>query len=249
MRLFSRPSDDARKTRSTRSLRVARRPDSCHPSLEYLEDRTLLNSQSTLATAYGQLPLAFEVNQGQAGPQVDFLSHGKGYTLGLTPGSAELALQQGATSDALQMQLLGANPAAPVAGLNELVTKSNYLIGNDPSKWHTNIANYGRVEYQDVYPGINVIYYGNQTQLEYDFVVAPGASPGAIHLAFQGAQAISLDAQANLVLHTAGGDVVEHAPVVYQESGGVRHGITGRYVLEANGQVDFAVGRMIPTRR
>src|SRR5205085_3481250 len=108
--------------------------------------------------------------------------------------------------------------------------------------WHANIANYGKVEYQNVYPGVNLIYYGNQQQLEYDFVVRPGADPGAIGLSFQGADQMSLDAAGNLVLHTSGGDVVEHAPVVYQDLGGARQAIAGQYVLGDNGQVGFAVG-------
>ncbi|HLN29733.1 MAG TPA: SBBP repeat-containing protein [Gemmataceae bacterium] len=242
MWFFSRRPTNAAKQSSTRRVRVARRPGSARLSLEQLEERSLLSSQSALAAAYGQLPLAFEANQGQAAPQIDFLSRGNGYTLALAPDSAQLSLQQGATNNLLQMQLLGANPAAPVAGLNELITKTNYLIGNDPSQWHTNIANYGQVEYQNVYPGINVIYYGNQQQLEYDFQVAPGANPGVIQLAFTGVQAMSLDAQGNLVLQTSGGDVVEKAPVVYQQDGNIRQQVAGKYVLEAGDRAGFAVG-------
>src|SRR5262249_40403127 len=90
--------------------------------------------------------------------------------------------------------------------------------------------------------GINLVYYGNQRQLEYDFVVAAGANPGQIRLAFDGAQSMALDSQGNLVLHTAGGDVVEQAPILYQEAGGVRQTVSGRYVLKDNGQVGFEVG-------
>ena len=120
---------------------------------------------------------------------------------------------------------------------------SNYFIGNDPSKWHTNIANYAKVEYQDVYRGINLVYHGDQQQLEYDFVVKPGADPRAIRLAFDGAQGKSIDAQGNLVLHTSGGDVVEHAPVAYQTINGVRHPVASRFVIGRGGQVGFQVGR------
>lgn len=87
------------------------------------------------------------------------------------------------TQDAiLRMKLVGANPAAPVTGLGELPGKSNYFIGNDPKQWHTDVPNYAKAEYQGIYPGINLVYYGNQGQLEYDFVVAPGANPGEIKL-------------------------------------------------------------------
>jgi hypothetical protein len=122
------------------------------------------------------------------------------------------------------MNLVGANPDAAVAGLDQLPGTSNYMIGNDPSQWHTNIANYGQVAYQGVYPGVNLVYYGNQQQLEYDFVVAPGADPGSIRFAIQGADSVSLDDQGNLVLSTGSGDVLEHAPVVYQEVGGAPGG-------------------------
>ncbi len=146
------------------------------------------------------------------------------------------------------MQLIGSNAAAPAVGLDAQAGTSNYFLGNDASQWHTNIANYGRVEYQNVYPGIDLVYYGNQRQLEYDFVVAPGASPGAIQLAFQGTNGMTLDSSGNLVLETSGGDVVEHAPVIYQDSNGVRQAVSGHYVLEGNGQVGFQVGAYDPTR-
>jgi hypothetical protein len=226
------------------SARAARRPirRTIQLRLEVLEDRTVPTSSPALAATYGNLPLLFEVNQGQAAPQVDFLSRGNGYTLSLTPAAALLDLGHGAAQDELRMQLVGANPLATVAGQDELATKTNYLIGSDPSQWRTNIANYGQVTYQNVYSGVNVVYYGNQGQLEYDFVVASGADPGAIKMSIQGAKGISLDAQGNLVMHTAGADVVEHAPVIYQEGGGVRRAVSGRFVLEGNDGVGFAVG-------
>src|SRR5438132_2709638 len=216
--------------------------------VERLEDRCLPATSLTGLAAYGQFPLSFEANQGQTDAQVNFLARGNGYALFLTPGQAVLSLQKPGTAaattpgadalssppDVLHMQLIGANAAAQVAGLDRLPSISNYLIGNDPSQWHTNVPNYGRVEYQQVYPGVDLVYYGNQRQLEYDFVLAPGANPGVIQLAFQGAQAMTLDSQGNLVLHTAGGDVVEHAPVVYQEVGGARQAVSGHYLLEGN---------------
>jgi hypothetical protein len=206
--------------------------------------------QGALA-GYGQLPLSFEINQGQTDPQVNFLSRGSGYTLFLTPSEAVLSLQHtgkpdvsapAAPADVLRMQLVGANPNPQVAGLDELPGKSNYFIGNDPSQWHTNVANYGRVAYGGVYPGINLVYYGQQRQLEYDFQVAAGADPGRIRLAFPGVLGMELDGQGDLVLHTPGGDVVEHAPVLYQESGGVRQAVAGHYVVQGARQVGFAVG-------
>ena len=222
-------------------------------SLELLEDRTLLNGTS-LGASYGQVPLSFEPNFGQTDSQVSYLSHGSGYTLFLNSHEAVLSLQPGQTDassvsqansqapSVLQMELVGANSAAIATGLERQASISNYFLGNNASQWYTNVPNFAQVQYQNVYSGVDLVYYGNQTQLEYDFRVAPGADPSDIQLNFTGAQGISLDSAGNLLLHTAGGDVVEHAPVVYQQVNGVRHAVAGNYVLEANCQVGFQVG-------
>ena len=241
-----------------RFRRVGGRNHVTKPRVEALEQRWLLSGDAGLAQAYGQLPLSFEANQGQTDPQVDFLSRGSGYALFLTPTEAVLSLQTptapGATADqaapdaVLSMQLVGASATPQVVGLDQLPGTSNYFIGNDPSQWHTDIPNYAQVEEQSVYPGVDLVYYGNQQQLEYNFTVAPGADPGVIRMAFTGAQSATLDAQGNLVLQTAGGPVVEQAPVLYQEAGGVRQAVSGQYVLEGNGQVGFAVGSYDPSQ-
>jgi hypothetical protein len=230
-----------------------RRHRSCALRVEALEDRTV-PSASTLS-AYGQLPLRFESNQGQADAQVNFLSRGAGYTLFLTPTQAVLDTQPApgndpsATDQTVTVQLVGGNNAARPVGLDRLAGVSNYLIGDDPSQWHTNIPNYGQVEYQNVYPGVNLVYHGNNQQhLEYDFVLEPGASSRDIRLSFLGIQGLSLDARGDLVLRTAGGNLTEQAPVVYQAIHGVRHKVSGHYVLEGNGQVGFAVGAHDRTR-
>jgi hypothetical protein len=248
-----------RKPRSSRGL----------VRVEALENRLCLSSlgagttptqtddatQAEVSRNYGQLPLSFEANQGQADAQVNFLSRGSGYTLYLTPTQSVLDLQSSAGSDPaasgdeLTMQLVGANPSAQATGLDLQPGVSNYLIGNDPAQWHTNVPNYARVAYENVYPGVNLVYYGNDQQhLEYDFVLAPGGNPNAIQLAFQGTQGISLDAQGDLVLKTSGGDVTEQAPIVYQDVNGARQAISGRYVLEGGNQVGFQVGSYDPTR-
>jgi hypothetical protein len=231
----------------------------CCPKLELLESRCLLNTggadSAQVAAAYGELPLSFEANQGQTDAQVRFLSRGDGYSLFLTPSAAVLSLSKpldpgsagqgrpaSAQGTALFIQMVGANPAAQVVGEDSLPGTSNYFIGNDPSHWHTTIPTYSRVKYQGVYRGIDLVYYGNQRQLEYDFVVAPGGNPGAIHLAFQGADSLALDGAGNLVLHTPGGAVVEHAPVVYQGTAGAQQPVAGRYVLEGAERVGFVVG-------
>ncbi len=142
----------------------------------------------------------------------------------------------------LRMQLVGANPQAKVSGLDELPGKSNYFVGNDPKKWRTNVPNYAKVKYEGVYPGVDLVYYGNQGQLEYDFVVQPGADPRQIALDVgaglalpkRAPQAASLhvDGNGDLVVATEGGEVTFHKPVVYQQNDdGNRHRIDGRYVL------------------
>ncbi|HEV8062257.1 MAG TPA: SBBP repeat-containing protein [Gemmataceae bacterium] len=211
-------------------------------------------SGASLGAAYGQVPLSFEPNLGQTDSQVGYLSRGSGYTLFLNSREAVLSLQPGQpdassvsvvnsqAQSALQMELVGANPAAEATGLERQASISNYFLGNNPSQWYTNVPNYAQVQYQGVYPGVDLVYYGNQSQLEYDFRVAPGADPSYIQLHFAGAQGISLDSAGDLLLQTGGGDVVEHAPVLYQQVDGVRHAVAGRYVLEANGQVGFQVG-------
>ncbi len=224
--------------------------------LESLEERLCLSSQAVatttapadaatqarLSAAYGHLPLRFEANQGQTDPRVNFLSHGADYSLFLTPTRAVLELQQSGGGNVVAMKVLGANPTSHPVGLGKQVGVSNYFIGNDPAKWHTNIANYARAAYRNVYHGVDLVYHGDQQQFEYDFVVHPGADPRAIHLAFAGTQGQSIDAHGNLVLHTSGGDLVEHAPAAYQTINGVRHPVASRFVIGRDGQVGFRVG-------
>lgn len=218
--------------------------------IEGLEDRLCLSSlpagtqltppdtatQARLGAAYGKLPLSFEANWGQTDSRVDFLSRGAGYSLFLTPSQAVLSLKHGDTSNVVGMRLVGADPAARPVDRGKLPGVSNYLIGNDPSKWHTNIVNYAKAGYQNVYRGINLVYHGHQQQLEYDFVVKPGADPRAIRLAFDGTQGKALDVHGNLVLHTSGGDVVEHAPIAFQMINGVQRLVAARFVLKCDGQ-------------
>jgi hypothetical protein len=203
--------------------------------------------------AYGKLPLSFEANQGQADAEVKFLSRGQGYGLFLTSNEAVLALSKSATKNAPQavvrMQLLGANSAPRVEGGDELAGKSNYFIGNDPAKWQTEVANYGSVRYSDVYPGIDLVYYGNQRQLEYDFVVAPGVDPRHIALGFRGVEKLKVDGEGNLVLKTAGGEIRQHKPVVYQEVDGARRNVAGNYVIKGEREVGFEVADYDATRQ
>ena len=137
----------------------------------------------------------------------------------------------------LRLQLVGANPNPHIAGLEELPGKVNYLLGNDPQRWRTNIPTYAKVQYEGVYPGVDLVYYGNQGQVEYDFVVAPGVDPQVITLAFADLGGVGLnpaptiDTNGDLILQTEGGDIHLHKPLVYQEVDGIRQEIAGGYIL------------------
>src|SRR5204862_312871 len=145
------------------------------------------------------------------------------------------------TRTVLRMTFLGANPNTRVAGQEELPGKANYFIGSDPVKWRTNVPMYGKTRYQEIYPGIDLVLYGNQRQLEYDFVVHAGADPKAIALDVQGADKLEVDAQGDLVLHTGAGVVRQLKPVIYQEVDGARREIAGGYVLKSARRVGFHV--------
>ena len=191
---------------------------------------------------YGNLPLHFEPNQGQTAGQVEFLSRGRGYTLFLSGGKSVLALEGAPEEPAvLRMELAGAKPAPRGRGMDELPGKSNYFIGGDPDAWRQNVPHYARVRYEEVYPGVDLVYYGRQGQLEYDFVVAPGADPGGIALEFTGADEVKIDARGRLILRVSGGEVLQHRPHIYQEIDGMQREVAGRYAQRDDGRIGFAV--------
>jgi hypothetical protein len=221
--------------------------------------------RALVSEAYGRLPLSFEVNTGRFDEKVKYVSRGSGYALFLTPTEAVLTLHPAAvplssnvgylpaTHDTeaavLRMKCVGADPEVRPEGVDEQPGKSNYFIGNDPAKWRTNVASYGGVRYRRIYPGVNLVYHGSQRQLEYDFEVAPGADPAAIRLTFGGAREVSLDPTGDLVLGLpGGGEVRQHRPVVYQEMGGRKEEVAGRYVLKGRGEVGFEVAEYDSSR-
>jgi hypothetical protein len=208
-------------------------------------------TKARVAEAYGKLPLSFEANKGQTDERAKFISRGQGYTLFLTSNEAVLSLQSAKAADTtavLKMKMEGANSEPQVTGVDELSARSHYYMGNDPQKWQTNVAQYAKVKYQGVYPGIDAVYYGNQSQLEYDFVVAPGADPKQIQLSFDGADSLRIDEKGDLVLSIAGSEVRQHKPVVYQEANGGRQSVEGRYVVKSENEVGFELGAYDATR-
>ena len=210
----------------------------------------------------GDLPLAFEANRGQTDPKVRFSSQGKGYSLFLTDSEAVLCLKkdestaraepvrapfqkrtQGSKTDVIRMQLIDALTDMRVSGTDPLPGKASYFIGNNPSQWRTNIPTYGKVRYENVYRGVDLVYYGNQHQLEYDFVLAPGANTRSIHLHFDGARRLRIDPEGNLVIAAMNGEISFHKPVAYQERMGGRVLVDGRFALIANHTIGFTLGK------
>jgi photosystem II stability/assembly factor-like uncharacterized protein len=211
------------------------------------------------ARSYGDLPLSFELNRGQTDPQIKFLSRSSGYNLYLTDKEAVIGFRaptrpapknaQRMTSPTtpehssfVRMKLVGAGAAARIIGLDELPGKTNYFIGNDPKKWRVNVPNYSRVRYQNAYPGVDVVFYGKGRQLEYDFIVAPGADFRAARIAFEGVQGVRLDASGDLLIATSSGEIRGRKPVIYQEAGGAKQPVEGGYVIRGEREVGFDVG-------
>lgn len=204
-------------------------------------------AKAKITERFGKLPLSFEVNQGQTDPAVKFISRGLGYQLFLTGTEAVLRMQKPPAPDAavregtvLRLKMIGANTAARAEGQDELPGKVNYFKGNNPERWLRNLPTYARVNFKDVYPGIDVVYYGNQGELEYDFAVAPGADPKVIRFVIEGADKIRLDENGDLLLSMTHGDVRLHRPVLYQLAEGKRDEVKGEYVIKGN-EIRFRV--------
>ena len=214
--------------------------------------------------AYGQLPLSFEANQGQSAADVKYLSRADGYLLSLRDQEADLTFRQVPAArpiatnrlklyrthrvptalgkfSTVRMRLAGSNPSAEITGLDRTATQINYFIGNDPKKWHTEVPAYSKVKYAGIYPGVDLMFYGNRRELEYDFVVAPGTDPKSIALDVEGARKMHLDAHGNLLLDVTAGEVKFKKPDVYQDFNGTRREIVGNYTIENYHVVRFTV--------
>ena len=221
--------------------------------------------KSAWAEAYGRLPMSFEENQGQTAREVRYVAHGGRYELFLTPQEAVMALRPSKHLDfspqhrsaylralreqrraaqtiaAIRMRFEGANPEARITGAARLPTRVNYFTGSDPKNWHTDIPAYARVKYAGIYAGVDLVFYGNQRHLEYDFVVAPGADPKAIHLKIDGARKMRINSRGDLVLSVAQGEVELQKPVIYQNLNGEKREIAGNYVIAGDHRVTFSV--------
>jgi uncharacterized repeat protein (TIGR01451 family) len=203
------------------------------------------NDPQQIRAAFGRLPMSFEPNQGQSDSRVKFLAHGNGYGLYLTSSEAVLALPQRSKTEnrpVVEMQFGGANQTAELAGTSLLPGHSNYFIGNVPSLWRRNIPQFSRVQYRDLYPGIDLDFYGKQGRLEYDFEVSPDADPNQIALDFKGTKNLHVTANGDLVLALDGGELRFEAPNVYQTTAVGTHPVSGSFVLRADNQIGFRLG-------
>jgi hypothetical protein len=208
----------------------------------------------TLETTYSKLPISFEKNTGQTRSGVDFIARGSGYSVFLLASKAVIAVKRNKLPDrifdpaakregrvaTIGMTLVGSRPARAIAQ-EQLPGKANYFLGHDPAKWRRDLPTFAKVRYPDVYQGIDVVYYGNQGRLEYDFIVAPGADPSVITLSFSGAS-VEIENSGDLTLAIADGATSMHRPYIYQDIGGNKRAISGGYVKRSDGRIGFTVG-------
>jgi hypothetical protein len=250
----TRPSDASHGNASSRLTPVVKESNkSAAPEAGAVDEAT----KARVSAAYNQLPLSFEENRGQVDKQVTYLSRGSTSTLFLTPTEAVLTLHRGeskekqaSTMSVVRMMLHGANRSPHITGEHEMSARTNYFIGNDLQQWHTDVPQYERVRYEQVYPGIDVIYYGQQQSLEYDFEVAPGADPRRIVRGFKGVRHLKIESgSGDLLLMTGSGEVRQHKPVVYQVIDGERREIESRYVMKGKRRVGFKLGAYDRTKQ
>ena len=224
---------------------------------------TATQAGATALVKYGNIPMSFEANKGQADANVRYQAHGSGYKLSLEASGATLSLavpkrngQNGASKPAetakgpvgtrlpeqtqysdLKLNFVGANATPSAEGLGQLPGKDNYFLTSDPKTWFTNIPTYSHIQYKDLYPGVDLVYYGNQRQLEYDFVVAPGSDPKAIALQLLGSREQHVAQDGGLVVAIDGGEVRFQKPIAYQKNDrGERVYVDTEYALVAAGR-------------
>ena len=211
-----------------------------HPDAPRLDGRPL--PRGAAQALNGGRPLAFEANRGQADAQAKYLARGAGYAVFLTPGEAVISLRDGRSARAVvRVRPVGANADARLVADEELPGVVNYA-GRAAGATPISAPTYARVRYADLYPGIDLVYYGRPRHLEYDFLLAPGADPDRIALAFDGADRVEIDTGGDLILHTGAGALRQPRPVVYQEVDGARRPVAGDYDVDREGHVRIRLG-------
>jgi len=196
------------------------------------------------AMSLGNLPLWFEAGHNGNNVPAQFVAHGRDSEILLSAAGVQFTFRKPDHSMVTtRMEFVGANSAADISGDAELTGKVNYLVGGDSARWQSGISTFAQVRANQIYPGVNVVYYGNQQRLEYDFDLAPGVNPEAIALRFAGADKVSVNGHGELLVTLAGRAIVQHPPVAYQTSGGARQEISVRYKMLDAHTVAFSVGR------
>ena len=191
-----------------------------------------------------RLPLVFEPNVGQASGDVQWISRTLDGTLLVKPAAITLVVRGGDTeSKPVTMRLVGARPTSTPEGIDPLPSYSNYFVGSDRSQWRTRVPHYSKLKYKNVYPGIDLLYYGNDRRFEYDFVLAPGVSYSVIELAFDGADKLKVDGNGDLVIQAGGTAIRQFRPKVYQWIDGKQQPVAGGYRVSSGAHVQFALGR------
>jgi hypothetical protein len=200
------------------------------------------SSETAIAhAALAQLPLRFEANQGQFDPAVRYAAKNSAYSVALTAQGAMLKFPG---SPKISLSLRGSNPAPEMQPLDQMAAVTDYMVG-PRQDWHVGVKNYSRVRYRSVYPGVDMVFYGKGTQLEYDFVLSAGADPNAIRFEMTGAGSLSITPDGDLALDTPAGQMVQHKPVIYQDDAKTfaRHAVAGRYVMLPEGLVGIQLDR------
>jgi uncharacterized repeat protein (TIGR01451 family) len=226
------------------------------PTERAFEDRPVSGS-------YRNLPISFTANQGQADGDVKYTAQGNGYELALTQTEAVVlvtpvsggahrketsssagvgAMARSGSAASVRMKFVGANPKAALSGTERLEGVSNYLFGNDPRKWHLNVPTYAKVQYKDVYPGIDLVYYGAEGRLEYDLIVSPGADPAALALQIEGGDELRRNPAGDLVIQTKAGAFSWLRPTVYQIKDGKRELVDAEFELASDKTLHFKLG-------
>jgi hypothetical protein len=182
------------------------------------------------ASQFLSRPLVFEPNRGQADSSTKFLSRGNGHSVLLKNAEAVITFANPAA--AVRMKLVGQNPRAVMEGLGLQSGVTNYFVGNDPAAWRSSVPQFAKVKYGSVYPGIDLVYYGIGSQLEYDFLVDAHADPSPIQIEFEGADEVSISPEGDLVLRTRAGEVRHQRPVAYQTRNGAREPVAAHFVLK-----------------
>jgi len=195
------------------------------------------------AAAFGDLAPWFEENRGQAGPEADFVARAGGQSVLLTGAGPVFSLPGDAVGAGRPVRLgLVGGADVPAQGLDKLPGTSNHLLGNDPAAWRTGVPQFGKVAYRGVWPGIDLVYHGQARQLEYDFVVLPGADPSAIAVAVEGADGARLTPEGDLVVRAGSAEIRQSKPVLYQEIDGARRPVAGSFTLDSPDRYGFRVG-------